>query len=175
MKRLFARAMALVLVCLLAVGGMAAMAEKEMGLDELLKDLDGYTNWDVVTKKATVYSDKACKNAIGSIPALTVVRVETFPGGKLYDEKGVSVTRVISGGKAAYIRTDRLLKDRYPQKKMVVLKKGTRVYQRPDASSASCRTKRNTYIWVCAVKNGWALVRTEDYDFVGCYAFVRVR
>ena len=172
MKKLV-RLMALALMVMLMIGGLPAMAEKEMSLKEIAANLDAYTNWDVVIKKAKLYSDKACTHAVGTIPAWTVVRVESYRDGDIYAES--NVTRVFIGGKAAYIRTNRLLQDAYPARKSVTLPKGTTVYQRPNASSAHRSIKKSALVWVCAVKNGWALVRTEAYDYMGVYAFVRVR
>ena len=127
---------------------------------------------DLVVKSTTVYSDAGMKHAIGRIPGKTAVVCKAWLNGKYYQEN--KATLIAYNGKAGYIRTSKLLYNNYSVIRDITLPKGTSIFQRPSAKSASGKLDAEKTVWLLGVRGKWALIRETTADYDGMFGFVYI-
>lgn len=115
---------------------------------------------DVTIKAAKAYSDPEFKTYIGTIPKYTAVMVRAY--GTYAD--------VVVNGVECYVKPSTLSQGKYVSKALgtATLIKGAKVFQRPTASAKVSTNKKARKVYVYAVKNGFAMIRTTK----GVYGFV---
>lgn len=131
---------------------------------------------DVVVKEAVAYSDKKLKNRIGTIPAYTAVTIDI--GDELYDllkdgtiQKAfylkASSCKVLNyGNQPCYINPSALWGKMTvsPDWYFTKMQKGTKMYQRPDVTSASIELENTTDVVIISERAGWYLIRANKGD-----------
>ena len=117
---------------------------------------------DLTIRDAKAYSDAEMTKYAGTIPAGTALVVRSYD----------SYADVYLNGKVYYISNADLLDKDISGKYEATLLKGTRVYQRPSVEANTCKLKNSYSVNVCAVKDDWALVHSNNQ--FGAYAYVPV-
>ena len=141
-KTMFAILAAVLVLTLLGTGALAASG--------------------AVTKKSVkAYADAGRKVYLGTIPACTAVAVRSWE----------DYADVYYKGGVVYVDSSALFDDDTYAKYEGVLKSGTKVYQRPSTSSASCKLSRSAEVLIIKVNGDWALIEGMAS---GMFGFVKV-
>lgn len=102
----------------------------------------------VKTKSMKVYADANAKRYLGSLPRKTIVTVLDYEDG---------VAKIRYNGVTGYAKVSNLRSvESFAEEAKV--SRTTRVYQKPNASSASVKVKKGTKVYVLAVSGGIAMV-----------------